>query len=99
MPPLHVEFHADAAEEVAEARVKYAAQSPRTAARFVAEVSRAIGRIAEGPQRWPRYLRKTRFFRLRRFPYLVVYRIEADKIMVIALAHVRRKPGYWKRRL
>jgi hypothetical protein len=35
---------------------------------------------------------------MRRYPYQVVYRIEGDKIVVIATAHAKRKPRYWKDR-
>lgn len=99
MNPLKVEFLPDADEEAMNARDMYAARSPAAAKRFAAEVDRAIERIAEAPERWPKHAANTRFFRLRRFPYLVIYRIEQAKITVVAVAHARRKPGYWKRRL
>jgi plasmid stabilization system protein ParE len=69
------------------------------AKRFKAELDRAIGRIAAHPDQWPQYRRGTRFFRLRRFPYLIVYRKREDVIEVVAVAHARRKPSYWKKRI
>ena len=36
---------------------------------------------------------------MRRFPYLIVYRVTASAIQVVAVAHARRRPGYWKTRL
>jgi hypothetical protein len=33
-----------------------------------------------------------------RFPYSIVYKEAADKIMIVAIAHQRRRPGYWRRR-
>jgi hypothetical protein len=36
--------------------------------------------------------------RLTRFPYLVVYREDATRILVVAVAHEKRKPGYWRKR-
>jgi hypothetical protein len=35
---------------------------------------------------------------MRRFPYLVVYREVSTGLQVIAVAHGRRRPGYWKNR-
>ncbi len=93
-----VEFHPDA---VAEARVAfewYQVRNERAAGLFLAELDLAIARIAETPERWPLYLRGTRRFLLRRFPFGVVYRQVAETIQIVAVAHGRRKPGYWKER-
>ena len=43
-------------------------------------------------------VRGTRSFLLRRFPFALVYRIEPDVLRVIALAHQRRRPNYWRKR-
>lgn len=55
--------------------------------------------IVAAPDQWSPYLHNTRVFRLHRFPYLIVYRTRGSMIQVIAIAHGRRKPAYWKRRL
>jgi hypothetical protein len=34
-----------------------------------------------------------------RFPYQIVYRRRPDEIVIVAVAHVKRKPGYWKDRV
>jgi toxin ParE1/3/4 len=39
-----------------------------------------------------------RFHRLDRFPYVVYYESLKDHVRVVAIAHERRRPGYWKRR-
>lgn len=39
---------------------------------------------------------ETRTYRLKRFPHIVHYLIEEHEIVVMAVAHVRRRPGYWK---
>jgi hypothetical protein len=36
---------------------------------------------------------------MKRFPFVVVYRVTTDRIEIIAVAHGSRKPGYWKKRL
>lgn len=35
---------------------------------------------------------------VRGFPYLVAYRLRTDDVYVVAVAHARRRPGYWKNR-
>ena len=92
-------FHPDAVEEAEAARDWYASRSERTATRFLAELERAFERIVATPKQWPPHMRGTRFFKLRRFPYLVVYKESKTAVWVVAVAHGRRKPGYWKKRL
>jgi len=36
---------------------------------------------------------------VRRFPDAVIYRLEADVLYILAVAHLSRKPGYWRNRL
>jgi plasmid stabilization system protein ParE len=93
-----IEFHPAADREIRSARRWYAARSPSAALSFVAELDRAIAKIAKDPQRSPAYLFGTRRVLLRRFPYIVVYRETPLGARVIAIAHGRRRPGYWKSR-
>jgi toxin ParE1/3/4 len=55
-------------------------------------------RIAMGPQQGSPYLYGTRRFVLQRFPFSTVY-VSLAQGYIIAIAHHRRKPGYWRRRL
>jgi plasmid stabilization system protein ParE len=59
----------------------------------------ALAEIALAPAQWPPHLHGTRLLRLRRFSYVVIYRERIGSVQVIAVAHVKRKPGYWRRRL
>ena len=88
----------EAADEGRDAYQWYLDRSPRAAERFQKEIDRAIEEIGNEPDRWPEYVHGTRYFPLRRFPYLVVFRETAAAIQVIAIAHSHRKEGYWKRR-
>ena len=72
--------------------------SPQLAQDFEAEVKNAIAQIAEMPHAWPRYLKGTRHYLLRRFPYFIVYEVEEDGVLLLALAHAKRRPGYWQKR-
>jgi len=40
----------------------------------------------------------TRRYLLQRFPFSVVYRVEARRILIVAVAHARRRPSYWRSR-
>lgn len=90
-----VRFHPEAAEEAEAAAEWYRARSIEAAAGFVAELSYAIERIEELPGTWPSYVADTRRFVFRVYPFNVVYRILDDEIQIVAVAHARRKPGYW----
>jgi toxin ParE1/3/4 len=99
MAALPVELHVEALEEAKASRQWYAQRSPRAALRFMSELDHAIEAIAEHPLRWPEHLHGTRKYRLRRFPYLVVYRVLSDRVQVVACQHGYRRPGYWRDRL
>ncbi len=76
MAPFQIEFHPFAADELLAAHKWYEDRSRRAAAGFFAEVDRAVLLIAEGPERWPLYVRGTRrFLLLRRYPFAVVCRM------------------------
>jgi plasmid stabilization system protein ParE len=96
--PSPVGFHPQAVAEAAAAAEWYRRRNDAAGAAFLAELDQAIDSVADAPDRWPSYLHGTRRFLLRRFPFLVVYRPVADGIEVVAVAHGRRRPGYWKGR-
>ena len=92
-------FIAAAAEdEFAEALVWYSQRSLRAATDFDHELNQAIEQISAAPDRFPTFDKRHRFYLLRRFPYFVLYRIEANSILVVAIAHTSRKPDYWRDR-
>lgn len=95
---LDVEIHPEAVREAVAAREWYENKSPAAAAAFFAELDSGIDDIRNTPELYSPYLHGTRRYLMRRFPYLIVYRIVSHAIQVIAVAHVRRQPGYWKTR-
>jgi plasmid stabilization system protein ParE len=97
LPPP--DLHPQAIKEARAAYRWYARRSARVAARFLAELDRAMQEIAANPDLWSPYLHGTRAFRLHRFPYLVIYRRTNETLQVVAVMHGRRRPGYWRRRL
>jgi plasmid stabilization system protein ParE len=99
MPAVGVAFHPEAIAEARAARAWYAERSRAAAEAFIAELDRAVALIAADPERWSAHPFGTRRFLLRRFPYALVYRVGASSALVIAVAHTRRRPGYWRVRL
>ena len=76
----------------------YFKRSERAAARFESAVEQALHEIAEAPDRWPMLDVRHRFHLLKRYPYHIVYRMEGERVLVVAVAHGRRHPDYWKGR-
>lgn len=93
-----VEFHPEAYTETEEARSWYDAQSPGLGMAFTNEIQVAVRAIQDSPDIWPPYEYGSRRFFLRRFPFTLIYRRNNMKVQIIAVAHLRRKPGYWKNR-
>lgn len=94
-----LEYLDEALDEAEEAARWYAERSPAAAAGFADELDVAAAVIEQAPEAWPPYDHGTRRFLLRRFPYYLVYRIDPTRVVVLAIAHARRRPGYWKDRL
>jgi plasmid stabilization system protein ParE len=99
MTDKRTSFHPDAIEEAEAAARWYRQRSKRAAARFVIEVNQAIERIAAAPKRWPLGPRGTRKVKLPCFPFFVIYRESDTVVQILAIAHGRRRPHYWKTRL
>jgi toxin ParE1/3/4 len=89
-----------AALEEAEAAVDwYAQRSRRAAGMFLDELDRAMDQIGQNPEQYPRHDFGTRRFLLRRFPFVIVFRKAVEGVEVIAIAHSRRRPDYWRERI
>jgi plasmid stabilization system protein ParE len=92
-------FHPDAREEFREAIRWYRVRSTIASTEFRTTVMTAIREAAQAPQRWSKYLHGTRRFALHRFPFSVIYLDDPDLVTIVAVAHSKRKPGYWKHRI
>ena len=99
MAEIRVELLDEAIAEARAAREWYAARSPGAADAFMAELDHALEQIAKLPEAWAPYASNTRRYLMRRFPFSVVYRKQKRKIEVVAVAHSRRRPGYWMGRI
>ena len=94
-----VEFHPAAVTEAAEARAWYESRNRQVAIAFLREIDRVVERITGDSVSLPMFLHGTRRCPLRRFPYQIIFRERAHSVQVVAVAHTRRRPGYWARRL
>lgn len=95
MPRAQAWLHPEAIAEARAAQEWYYAQNAEAADAFMAELDLAIERIEEAPRQWPGYLFGARRYLLRRFPFFVVFREAGARVEIVAVAHARRRPGYW----
>ena len=94
-----VTFHPEADAEIAEAARYYETRSPGLGFSFLMELDDSIEQVVANPEAFQLVSREIRRKPLRRFPYSLLYVIEADRIRVVAAAHHRRRPDYWRSRL
>ena len=88
----------EAQAEYEEALAWYFDRSPAAASGFEREFEHGLQQIADAPLQWPALDDRHRCYILRRYPYSIVYRVDGGQVLVVAVAHTRRRPGYWKRR-
>jgi plasmid stabilization system protein ParE len=96
---MKVSFLPAASAELKEAVDFYNLQRPGLGDDFKDEVRASVARIQFWPRAWSRVSRRARRCRTRRFPYLVVYVELSDQIVIVAVMHSHRRPGYWRKRL
>jgi plasmid stabilization system protein ParE len=93
------EFHPEALEEYDAAAHFYARQQPGLDLRFILSVEKAIDVFLEDRARWSIFDEDVRRCFARVFPFAILYTIESDYVLIVAVAHCSREPGYWKRRV
>src|SRR5438132_1131059 len=88
-----------AQQEFDEAVEYYNAESPSLGDEFLIEVLSTFERIRQFPEAWHPYTPNSRRCQTRRFPYGVIYQILESEILIVAVGHLHRKPGYWLDRI
>jgi plasmid stabilization system protein ParE len=88
-----------ALEELRGATRYYRLIRPELGVRFRAAVDAALDRIEQWPLSGAPTDGNIRICRLKRFPYGIVYVPRETEIVIVAVMHLHRRPGYWKRRL
>ena len=76
----------------------YLERSPNTAAAFRVELREALLGLCITANDWPEVERGIRRYHLKSFPYTLIYRVSGREVLVAAVAHQRRRPGYWQAR-
>lgn len=65
---------------------------------FVSEFHRSARLLSEFPKLGATWRGRIRRLPLRRFPYSIVYYLRESEVRVLAVAHQRRRPGFWNGR-
>jgi toxin ParE1/3/4 len=96
-----LEVHPTADEELAAAVEWYEEREPGLGDDFELDVLDAFDLIVARPKAWRPWagLSHVRVFPLDRFPYLIPYAARENRLIVLAIAHAKRRPGYWISRL
>jgi plasmid stabilization system protein ParE len=92
------DFHPDAHAEYLEAASFYESRRAGLGAAFSFAVEGAIQRIIDAPERWREIEQDIRTCRTHTFPYAILYTIEPNSILILAVMHLHREPGYWRDR-
>jgi len=93
-----VDLHPLAEQELTAVAVYYDEQARGLGADFLAEADRTLQFVVQYPGVGRQLPDSSRRVSLRRFPYHPNYRLDPDRLFVLAFAHDRRRPGYWSDR-
>jgi len=96
---MKLEFLPEAREELFEAAIYYESKERGLGVRFREEVAHVLERIVLDPHLWRERAGGYRRVNCPVFPYYLAYFIRKDSLIVAAVAHGHRKPGYWKERM
>ena len=94
-----VRFHPAALQDAEGAAAWYAERSVRAAVRFLDELDRLIDLIALSPDGYQTFDTDLRRAVLRRFPFYIVFRADVVNVVVLAVAHGKRRPRFWQNRV
>ncbi len=96
---MKVRFLSAAQAELDEAAAFYEGEESALGFRLLSEIEAAVSRITENPQAWPVAFDCVRRCRVFVFPFLLFFVVRDTEILILAVAHAKRKPGYWTKRL
>ena len=92
-------FHPGARDELQTSALYYEEEVTGLGGEFLDEIERATALIQEFPDSGTPFSSHTRRYLVDRFPFGIIYAIKADRIFIIAIMHLHRKPGYWHDRI
>ena len=95
---MQISFHPDATAELEASADWYAERSPRAAREFCVAIDVALASVEADPERFVRLDDRHRSCGVRKFPFQIIFRYGDNRIHVVAVAHAKRRPGYWRNR-
>lgn len=97
---MTLRFDPNAAAELEAAAQWYETEQTGLGQAFLLELSRAFATIEESPNTWPAVGsgRRIRRFVVARFPFAVLFQVDALGVVIVAIAHTKRRPFYWRAR-
>jgi plasmid stabilization system protein ParE len=93
-----VVFHPGASKDYAAAFAWYYARGTTLASDFEREIDRGIRLVFRNPLRWPKFDDQRRRLVVRKFPYSIIYELHGNDVVILAVAHGKRRPNYWRER-
>lgn len=96
---MTIEFHPEALAEFKDAAHYYAERQKGLESRFISCIEAALSEIQKNPTRWRVFEEDIRRYLTPVFPYALLYTVEKSYILIIAVMHCRREPGYWRHRI
>ena len=94
-----VVFHVEAEKELIASAEYYENRQTHLGTRFLLSIQESIAHIILNPRIYQKCLDEIRKCRVHTFPYGIIYEEFPDRIVIYAIVHLKRKPGYWKKRL
>lgn len=79
-------------------RSRYNNERPRLGHEYIEEVQAVFDRIHAFPDPCPIFSVRARRCLVRCFPYPILYQVRADRILVLAIMHLKRDPNAWRQR-
>ena len=96
---MRLEFHPEAMAEYEFAVAYYEQHQAGLGARFISSVETSLQSIVDSPATWPALEQDVRRRLTRVFPYALMYSIESESILILAVMHCHQQPGYWRERV
>ena len=96
---MRVRLLRGAKQELADAEERYEAAQENLGSEFFEEIDAAISEIILHPFRWPKAYGEIRRHLVNRFPYAIFYQVRKSEVVIAAIMHTSRRPGYWQGRV
>lgn len=92
---MRLRLLAQARADLSDVMTWYKSKPGTLAQAFLGDFEKTANLIESHPLAWSEISEGVRRCRFSRFPYALIYVLEQDQCLVLAVAHLHRKPGYW----